>query len=262
MRLLIAATIIAVFAPTSWGQFRGPNLPTGGRGAGGLSGALGGTGNNQAGGAGGGNLGAGGGAGGAGGLGGQANSGGGFGSGFSFDPRFGATTFGNPAGGAGGAFGNRMGNMGMGGLGMGMGGMGMGGMGFGRGMGGFGMGGMGSQQQQQSRVRPTVRLGFEVERPSVVTRSQQVQMTLSRLPQAQRFSGVNVVLDGRRAIATGALANPQDAALLRQLLLLEPGVYEVDISQLNPANDGPVPEIIGSAPELEISDSLVPPPVN
>jgi hypothetical protein len=260
MKLLIFSAIIAMLAQVSFAQMGGINLPGGGRNTGGLGGA---TGNNPTDGTGGRNLGTGG-------VGGQANTGGAFGGGFNFDPRFNATTFGNPFGAAGGGIGNRMGNMGMGGLGMGgmggmgmgMGGMGMGGMGFGRGMGGFGMGGMGMQQQQQSKLRPTVRLGFEVERPSAVRRSQQVQMRLSRLPQAQRFSGVDVVMDGSRAIATGSLANPADAGLLRQLLLLEPGVYEVDISQLNAASDNKIPESIGSAPELVPSDSLVPPPRN
>ena len=62
-----------------------------------------------------------------------------------------------------------------------------------------------------------------------------MQLTLTRLPQPERFAGVSVQLDGRTAVATGSLNNPRDAELLKQLLLLEPGVYEVDVSQVTAA---------------------------
>jgi hypothetical protein len=125
-----------------------------------------------------------------------------------------------------------MGGMGMG-MGMGMGGMGMGGMGGGRGgqTGRGGAGGMGGTQQQY-QIRPTVKLGFEVARPTSQQRTQQFTSTIARLPQPQRFAGVSVKVDGRTAIATGKLANTADATLLKNLLLMEPGIYEVDISAL------------------------------
>lgn len=135
---------------------------------------------------------------------------------------------------------NRMG-MGMGGMsmgmgGMGMGGMGMGGMGMGRGgMGGMGMnnrGGMGNTMQQRAQIRPTVKIGFESTLPSSEQRTQQVSATVSRLPQPERFQGANVTVEGRKAIVTGSLPKQADANLLKQLLLLEPGIYEVDLSAL------------------------------
>lgn len=267
MRVLLTAVLVIIFGQVSYAQIGGIGNRAGGGGATGAGGGVGG-----------GNFGAGA-------QGGQGNAGGGgFGSGFSFDPRFSATTVDNPFGG-GGMNAGRAGAAGMGGLGMGMGGMGMGGLGMGGmggmglgmgmgmgmgglGMGGFGMGGMGMQQQQQSKLRPTVRLGFEVERPSPVRRSQQAQMTLSRLPQAERFAGVNVVMDGNRAIATGSLENSADAGLLRQLLLLEPGIYQVDVSQLTPsersatASENQGPENLELPPESGSSETLVPPPQN
>lgn len=200
------------------------------------------------------------------GLGGQSGiGGGGFGSGFSFDPSFSASAFGgnssaNPTL-------SRAGMVGMGmGMGMGMSGFGMGGMGgMGMGMGSSGMGMQ--QQQQQTKVRPTVRLGFEVARPSAQIRAQQAQLTLARLPQAERFAGIELQMDGNRAIVSGQLKEPQDAELLRQLLLLEPGVYQVDLQQLNSANEPSVTDGLRDSSRIQPqpaesvpSSELVPPP--
>ncbi len=140
-----------------------------------------------------------------------------------------------------------LGMMGMGGMGMGMGGMGMGmgGMGMGMGMGGMGgrgqqqngRGGMGGSGQQQYTLRPTVKLGFDVPTPNSQARGQQIQLTMARLPQPSRFAGANVSIDGRRAIVTGNVDKSQ-REILKRLLLLEPGIYEVDMSQLDGATSG------------------------
>jgi hypothetical protein len=145
-------------------------------------------------------------------------------------------------------------SMGMGGMGMGMGGMGMGGMGMGgmgmggMGMGGMGMGGMGmgggrgraqqggmGQQQQQYALRPTLKLGFEASPPNSQIRTQQIQRTMARIPQASRFVGTNVQVDGSTAVVSGSLDKRQ-ADLLKQILLLEPGIYKVDMSKVNDAS--------------------------
>lgn len=231
---LTIAILILTSAPV-WAQNRGgnTNFPTNGGTGSGLTGGQTGTGA---------------------GIGGGGTTGlGGFGSGFSFDPNFGTTTMANPFGNA--ANGSQMSPMrtmgiGMGmGMGMGMGGFGMGGMGgMGGGMGGFGM----QQQQSQTKVRPTVVLGFEVARPSSQQRAQTVRLTLDRLPQAQRFAGVAVEIDGSRAVVSGSLKDPKDAELLRQLLLLEPGVYQVDMQQLN--ND--TPDVQEASPSNRDSSGL------
>ena len=136
-----------------------------------------------------------------------------------------------------------MGMMGMGGMGMGMGGMGMGGMGMG-GMGGRGgqqqggRGGMGGTgQQQQYTLRPTVKLGFDVPMPNSQARSQQIQVTMARLPEPSRFAGANISIDGRKAIISGTVDKSQ-REVLKRLLLLEPGIYEVDMSKLASATAG------------------------
>ena len=135
-----------------------------------------------------------------------------------------------------------MGMMGMGGMGgMGMGGMGMGGMGMG-GMGGRGQqqqgrGGMGGTGQQQSTMRPTVKLGFDVPMPNSQARSQQIKVTMARLPEPSRFAGANISIDGRKAIVSGSVDKSQ-REVLKRLLLLEPGIYEVDMSKLASATAG------------------------
>ena len=158
-----------------------------------------------------------------------------FGQGFNFNPAFSSAGLRSP-------FGNNVGMMGMGGRGMmGMGGLGMGG--FGMGMGGMGMGGMGGRNQQGNRgsgmggnqqpsLRPTVKLGFETVLPSNNQRQQQVQVSMSRIPQADKFMGANVQIQGRKATVSGSVP-PDKVRVLKQLLLLEPGIYEVDLSQVN-----------------------------
>jgi hypothetical protein len=155
----------------------------------------------------------------------------GFGSAFEFDPVFGAVSP-NSRGMGNGSM-NSMGmtnSMGMGGFGMGRLGMGMGmGMSFG---GNRGFGNMNSQQQQKQQMRTTVKLGFDPPAPSAQVRTQAARVNLSRLPEPQRFAGINVELIGRKAVASGKISKAADADLLKQLLLLEPGVFEVDLSGL------------------------------
>lgn len=156
----------------------------------------------------------------------------------------GTTTTGRTGGMGGGMMGmggmGGMGMMGMGGMGMGMGGMGMGmgGMGGRGGQQQGGRGGMGGTgQQQQYTLRPTVKLGFDVPMPNSQARSQQIQVTMARLPEPSRFAGANISIDGRKAIVSGSVDKNQ-RELLKRLLLLEPGIYEVDMSKLVSATAG------------------------
>lgn len=138
-----------------------------------------------------------------------------------------------------------MGGMGMMGMG-GMGGMGMMGMG-GMGMGGMGMGGMGMNRNQQNmrggtgtgqqyQVRPTVKLGFDPSLPTTQARSQNIRATMTRIPSAEKFAGANVTVEGRKAIVTGTI-DKDKVEVFKRLLQLEPGIYEVDMSQVNVTTD-------------------------
>lgn len=164
------------------------------------------------------------------------------GSGFSFDPRFGTTAVGNAfstgvgglggiggiggIGGLGGIGGGRLGG-GLGGFGGGFGGGGFGGGGFG-GRGGFGQN---QQQQNQSKIRATIKVGFDYQAPPPQSQAIAIQNRLARLPIPQRFDQAQIQFVGRQAVVRGTFEDPEDIAVLRQLLLLEPGVEEVDVSQ-------------------------------
>lgn len=197
----------------------------------------------------------------------------GFGQQFNFSQGFAATGIASPFGAATGMSGMGMSgmgmrNMGMGGMGMGgmgMMGMGMGGMGMG--MGGMGMGmnrnqqnmrgGMGNSMQQQYSIRPTVKPGFDSTLPTTQVRTQQIRATMTRLPQPERFAGANITVEGKKAIVTGTVDKSQ-VEVLKHLLQLEPGIYEVDMSQVNGGNGSssrnrPVAEAVTPGP-------AVPPP--
>jgi|694.fasta_scaffold01056_4 osmotically-inducible protein OsmY len=125
-----------------------------------------------------------------------------------------------------------MSSMGMGGMGMGMGGMGMSGMG-GMGMGGMGgsnrMGGFNSTQNQnsQTKIRTTMRLGFRYARPNVQAVSQRVQGRWVRLPVSDSIKGVSMNFENGVATLTGKVATAEEKRMAEKLILLEPGVSSV-----------------------------------
>lgn len=171
-----------------------------------------------------------------------------FGGEFTFDSGgFGGAGFGGANQNAG-----RLGGLGggLGGFGGGLGGFGggLGGFGGGFGGGGFGGGGFGGQGQQnnQSKIRATVKLGFTIERPPAEVRARNVNATLRRLPLPKKFQSVNVSIDGGTAIINGAASNVEDVDVLKQLLLLEPGVYDVRFAG-DPAESKPAAESIEPA---------------
>jgi hypothetical protein len=130
--------------------------------------------------------------------------------------------------------------LGMGGgsmSGMGMGGMGMGGMGM-SGMGGMGMGGMGGSnrmggfnstqnQNSQTKIRTTMRLGFRYARPNVQAVSQRVQGRWVRLPVSDSIKGVSMNFENGVATLTGKVATAEEKRMAEKLILLEPGVSSV-----------------------------------
>jgi len=124
------------------------------------------------------------------------------------------------------------GSRGMGGMGMGsmgMGGMGMGSMGMG-GMGGSNrMGGLNSTQNQnsQTKIRTTMRLGFRYARPNVQAVSQRVQSRWVRLPVSDSIKGVSMNFDNGVATLTGKVATAEEKRMAEKLILLEPGVSSV-----------------------------------
>ena len=130
------------------------------------------------------------------------------------------------------------GSRGMSGMGMsGMGGMGMSGMGM-SGMGGMGMGGMGGSsrmggfnstqnQNSQTRIRTTMRLGFRYARPNVEVVAQRVQGRMVRLPVSDSIKGVAMSFDNGVATLKGKVATAEEKRMAEKLILLEPGVSSV-----------------------------------
>jgi len=113
--------------------------------------------------------------------------------------------------------------MGMGSYGM-MGGMGRGGFGN------MGMNrmnqGMGNTANQQT-VRSTLRLGFQIRRPTSNAITSRFVARLPRIPGLEAASGVGVKMDGQTAVLQGAVASQRQADLIERLALLEPGISDV-----------------------------------
>lgn len=151
---------------------------------------------------------------------------------FSFDPRFSATPFGSAfgTGGLGGVGGLGGGLGGIGGLGGGFGGGRFGGMGgFGGGFGGRGGFGQNQQQQNQTKIRATAKVGFDYNAPQPQAQATAVRSTLARLPIPERFNQAQIDFNGRTAVVSGSFEDADDIAVLKQLLLLQPGIEDVDI---------------------------------
>lgn len=121
----------------------------------------------------------------------------------------------------------------LGGLNSGLGGFGLGG--FGGGLGGFGLGGFGGgfggglnqNSQQQQTIRATVKLGFSMPPIPGPVQTRQVNARMSRLPLPSRFAGVQVQIADRIAYIPDGVSE-EDAGLLARLLMLEPGVDDVE----------------------------------
>ncbi len=129
----------------------------------------------------------------------------------------------------------------MGGM-MGMGGMGTGGMGMSGMNSRTGMNGMNNQNQNQTKVRATVRLGFSMPLPPASERSQAIQSRLSRIPGSSSAQNLQVSLSGRTATVRGQVQSLDDGKLIERLLKLEPGIDTV-VNQLavstSPAGSAP-----------------------
>ena len=151
---------------------------------------------------------------------------------FSFDPRFSATPFGSAfgTGGLGGVGGLGGGLGGIGGIGGGFGGGRFGGLGgFGGGLGGRGGFGQNQQQQNQTKIRATAKVGFDYNAPQPQAQATTVRATLARLPIPERFNQAQIDFSGRTAVVSGNFKNADDIAVLKQLLLLQPGIEDVDV---------------------------------
>lgn len=116
----------------------------------------------------------------------------------------------------------------------GMGGMGISGMGGMSGMGGA-MGGRSNaanmnrnnQSQNQTKIRSSVRLGFELPARRAEERSQALQARIPLLRLGSSSQNVQVSMQGRTAVLRGRIATQADSSLAERLLQLEPGVDEV-----------------------------------
>ena len=152
----------------------------------------------------------------------------------------GTTTFGNVGlggntgaglGGAGGV-GGLGGIGGVGGLGGGLGGFGLGfGIAQGASRGGFGGANQFNMQQQgqqgETTIRASIKLGFSVPRPSGTARAEAIATRLSRIPLNADLSGVNLLVSGDTVVLSGSIDDPDSARLIERLMLLEPGIYNV-----------------------------------
>ncbi len=117
----------------------------------------------------------------------------------------------------------------MGGMLGGMGGMSMGAMGMGGTGGRTGMGG--NSNQNQSKIRASVRLGFSMPLAPADQRTQVVQTRFANLPLGDRVRNPQVSITGRTATIRGEVASQDDARLVERLLKLEPGIDNV-VNQL------------------------------
>jgi hypothetical protein len=115
-----------------------------------------------------------------------------------------------------------------------------GGLGGFRGLGGGGLGGMGGlsslfgglNNQSQQNARPPIRTRL---RSAVIVAPHSPQLVERRAGQRiQAFAppglegGLNVTMEGRRAVVTGVVADERQRRMSEMLLRLEPGVSEID----------------------------------
>ena len=106
----------------------------------------------------------------------------------------------------------------------------MGGMG---GMGGFGsFGGFGNQNQNQNQTQNTLRFPYVVAFRTSPFVPMQVQVRaetrLKRLPGLSKFNQVSVTMNKTTATLKGIVVSDRDKRFVEKLVLLEPGVKEID----------------------------------
>jgi osmotically-inducible protein OsmY len=91
------------------------------------------------------------------------------------------------------------------------------------------MGGFNSTQNQnsQTKIRTTMRLGFRYARPNVQAVSQRVQGRWVRLPVSDSIKGVSMNFENGVATLTGKVATAEEKRMAEKLILLEPGVSSV-----------------------------------
>ncbi|MCR9295519.1 MAG: BON domain-containing protein [bacterium] len=82
-------------------------------------------------------------------------------------------------------------------------------------------------QQGQTTIRASIKLGFDVPRPSGLTRANNIADRLSRIPFATDLSSVNLQVAGDTVVLSGTVDSSDTARKLEGLLMLEPGVYNV-----------------------------------
>ncbi|MFN3190650.1 MAG: hypothetical protein ACE361_09020 [Aureliella sp.] len=184
---------------------------------------------------------------------------------FDFSNTFGGTQIGINSGngfGTAGLGGNTgLGRLGgLGGFGGGFGGLGGFGGGFGGGLGGF-------NQQNDAKIRATIKLGFAYEPPKPSFRAQRLNATLRRLPLPSKFQGVQVAINDRTAFVSGRNVAEGDREVLEQLVLLEPGIDDVEFADFSASDRSQQEVIIGGSnsvlegvPAQQVVPQPVPPP--
>lgn len=83
---------------------------------------------------------------------------------------------------------------------------------------------------QRAQLRMPVSLGFQPRQQSLITpavREQRIQARFARIPRVREMGSVSVDIREGTAILSGAVGSEDDRRLLAKLLLLEPGVSEV-----------------------------------
>ena len=176
----------------------------------------------------------------------------------------GTSTFGELSIGGGTAGG--LGGGGLGGVG-GLGGLGGFGLGFGFSQGAARGGGFGGannfnlqnsqNNQNQSTIRASVKLGFSYPIPSGTARANAMADRIARIPMGADMTGVNIQVDGSTVILTGVVDSESTARRLAGLLTLEPGIYDVQ-NDLQIATDTTLPDNVPAAPS---ATTVAPPEV-
>lgn len=135
------------------------------------------------------------------------------------------------------------GNTGLTNFGRGFVGGGIAGGGFGGG--GFGGGGAGQNQENQTPIPFTLKLGFKPKLRSPAEVARTLTSRMVRLPLPVKFANMSVAVQGTTAIITGQVPTHEDAEVAKQLVLLEPGIEDVqnDLSWQR-ENDWDQPEVV------------------
>jgi hypothetical protein len=112
----------------------------------------------------------------------------------------------------------------------------MGGFGGMSGMGGFGgmggMGGFGFGNQNQNQSQNALRFPYVIAFRTVPFVPQRVQVRaesrLTKLPGLSKFNQVTITMNKTTATLKGVVVSDRDKRFVEKLVLLEPGVKEID----------------------------------